>query len=460
MIEANDLDAALAIAEQNPIIRQGGGVEVRPVAGGEVRPFSDDPRAEVEQAVAAAHRSEWATLLASTVRTTRDLDVAEECVQEAFAAALTTWARTGIPESPGAWLTTAARRRAVDVVRRDATLRPKLPLLVISEEADEATTAHSFWDEGDVLVDERLRLIFMSCHPAIAVDAQLALTLRLVCGVPTADVARALLVSEPAMGARLTRAKRKIAIARIPVRVPGAAELPDRLSGVLGVVHLLFSLGYAAPSGPDLQRVDLVDESIRLARVLRELMPDEREVGGLLALLLATDARRATRVGPDGAPIPLDEQDRTKWDRAMLGEAHDLIVAGLHGARPGRYVLQAAIASLHAEAPTFAATDWVQILRLYDELLVVWPSPVVALNRAVALSMTAGPATALDEVDALAADGRLAAYHYLPAVRAELLRRLGRIDEAREADRLALSLATNDAERGMLIERLGGTVPG
>jgi RNA polymerase sigma factor (sigma-70 family) len=416
-------------------------------------------RAEVEQAVAAAHRREWAILLASTVRTTRSLDVAEECVQEAFAAALTTWERTGIPDQPGAWLTTAARRRAIDAVRREAALRLKLPLLVIAEEAEEADPLErAEWDGTGVLADERLRLIFMSCHPALARDAQLGLTLHLVCGVPTADVAKALLVSEPTMAARLTRAKRKIAIARIPVRVPTAAELPDRLPAVLGVVHLLFSLGYAAPSGGELQRVDLVEESVRLARVLRELMPDEREVGGLLALLLATDARRATRVGPDGMPQTLDRQDRTQWDRAMLAEARALIEAGRAGPRPGRYVLQAAIASLHAEAPTFAETDWVQILRRYDELLVVWPSPVVALNRAVALSMAEGPELALCEVDALEAAGRLREYHYLPAVRADLLRRLGRTEEAADADRLALSLATNEAERRLLLERLGDTV--
>ncbi|HEV3329043.1 MAG TPA: sigma-70 family RNA polymerase sigma factor [Acidimicrobiales bacterium] len=414
-------------------------------------------RAEVEQAVAAAHRREWATLLASTVRTTRDLDLAEECVQEAFAQALTTWGRTGIPFQPGAWLMTAARRRAIDAVRREAALRPKLPLLVFS---DETAEEGPFGDEerADHLSDERLRLIFMSCHRALASDAQLALTLRLVCGVPTADVARALLVSESTMSARLTRAKRKIAIARIPVRVPSAAELPDRLPSVLGVVHLLFSLGYAAPTGTELQRVDLKEESLRLARLLFELMPDEREVAGLLALLLATDARRATRVGADGMPITLDRQDRTRWDRPMLDESRALIVAGLRGVRPGRFVLQAAIASLHAEAPTYADTDWDQILRLYDELLVVWPSPVVALNRAVALSMTAGPEPALAEVEALEAEGRLRDYHYLPAVRADLLRRLGRNEEAADADRDALALTTNDAERRLLAERLGGTV--
>lgn len=416
-------------------------------------------RAEVEQAVAAAHRAQWATLLAATVRTTRDLDVAEECVQEAFAAALTSWPRDGVPDQPGAWLMTAARRRAIDAVRREAALRPKLPLLVISEEpSDEGLGAPDHWDGGGDLADERLRLIFMSCHPALASDAQLALTLRLVCGVPTGDVARALLVSEPTMGARLTRAKRKIAIARIPVRVPSAAELPDRLPSVLGVVHLLFSLGYAAPSGAELLRGDLVEESVRLARVLHELMPDEREVAGLLALLLVTDARRATRVDADGTPLTLDRQDRSKWDRAMLVEAGALLVAGLRGARPGRYALQAAIASLHAEAPTYADTDWVGILRRYDELLVVWPSPVVALNRAVALSMTVGPEPALEEVEALEADGRLRGYHYLPAVRADLLRRLGRDEEAADADRVALSLAANDAERRVLAERLEGTV--
>ena len=241
----------------------------------------------------------------------------------------------------------------------------------------------------------------MCCHPALAQDAQLALTLRLVCGVSTADIARAFLVSEPTMAARLTRAKKKISAARIPYRVPGAAELPDRLRAVLGVIHLLFTTGHTAPSGASLVRTDLVDQALHLARMLRDLMPDEREVWGLLALLLVTDARRATRVDADGRLLRLEEQDRSRWDRAAIAEAHDLIVDGLRGGRPGRYVLQAAIASLYAEAPTYDQTDWPQIVTLYDELLSVWPSPVVALNRTVAVAMVSGPAQALAEVEAL-----------------------------------------------------------
>jgi RNA polymerase sigma factor (sigma-70 family) len=402
-------------------------------------------------------------VLAATACSVRDLDLAEECVQEAYAAAVVSWARAGTPAKPAAWLITTARRRALDVLRRRTTFRSKMPLLVepewtagdeveLEEPGDNPTP-----DEGtaDVVPDERLRLIFMCCHPALAPEAQMALTLRLVCGLSTADIARSLLVSEPTMAARLTRAKKKISTARIPVRSPSAAELPDRLRTALGVVHLLFTMGHTAPSGGSLTRPPLMDEALHLARVLQELMPDESEVGGLLALLLVMDARRTTRTGADGQPLPLAEQDRSQWDRAAIAEAHDLIVAGLRRGRPGRYVLQAAIASLHAEAPTYEETDWPQILDLYDALLAVWPSPVVALNRAVALSKAVGPEEALIEVEQLTQDSRLAGYHYLPAIRADLLRQLGREEEAAEADRLALDLAANEGERQFLAARRG-----
>ncbi|GAA2760124.1 RNA polymerase sigma factor [Actinopolymorpha rutila] len=420
-----------------------------------------DP-ADVEAAVADAHRRGWALVLAATVRVARDLDLAEECVQEAYAAALESWALDGIPDNPAAWLTTTAKRRAMDAVRRERVFRSKLPLLVESEESadsvDEAAMDEAFelttGNPEDVVPDERLRLIFMCCHPALAQDAQLALTLRLVCGVSTGDIARAFLVSEPTMAARLTRAKKKISAARIPFRVPEAAELPDRLRAVLGVIHLLFTTGHTAPSGGSLLRTDLVDQSLRLTRMLRNLMPDEREVWGLLALLLVTDARRATRVDDQGRLLRLEEQDRSRWDRAAIAEAHDLIVDGLRGGRPGRYVLQAAIASLYAEAPAYDQTDWPQILTLYDALLSVWPSPVVALNRTVALAMVSGPAQALAEVEELERDGRLAGYQYLSAIKADLLRRLGRADEAATAYRRALELATNEAERDFLADRL------
>ncbi|MEU0430347.1 DUF6596 domain-containing protein [Streptomyces sp. NPDC006290] len=416
------------------------------------------PTADVESAVADAHRRGWAQVLAATARVARDLDLAEECVQEAYAAALASWTRDGVPDKPTAWLTTAAKRRAMDAVRREQTFRSKLPLLVQPEETEleVAIDEPSAVEPEHVVPDERLRLIFMCCHPALAQEAQLALTLRLVCGVATTDIARALLVSEPTMAARMTRAKKKISAARIPFRLPGAGELPDRLRAVRGVIHLLFTTGHTAPSGASLVRTDLVDQSLRLARMLRESMPDEREVRGLLALLLVTDARRATRVDADGRLLRLEDQDRSVWDRSAMAEAHDLIVDGLRGGRPGRYLLQAAIASLYAEASSYDLTDWPQIVTLYDELLSVWPSPVVALNRTVAVSMVSGPAQALADVVELEKGGRLAKYQYLPAIKADLLRRLGRSEEASIAYRRALELTENDAEREFLAERLAG----
>jgi RNA polymerase sigma factor (sigma-70 family) len=406
---------------------------------------------DVEQAVAEAHRREWALVLAATARVARDLDLAEECVQEAYAAALVAWPEVGVPANPAAWLTTAARRRAVDVIRREQVFRTKLPLLIEPEETVDEPAQE---DVADAVPDERLRLIFMCCHPALAADAQPALTLRLVCGISTAEIARAFLVPEPTMAARLTRAKKKISTARIPFRQPAAAELPDRLRAVLGVIHLLFTTGHTAPSGASLVRADLTGQALHLARMLRDLMPDEREVRGLLALLLITDARRDTRVDADGRLLRLEDQDRTRWDRPAIEEADKLIVDCLRGGRPGRYVLQAAIAALYAQAPTYEETDWPQIVTLYDELLKVWPSPVVALNRTVALAEVAGPATALAEIAVLEQDSRLAGYQYLPAIRADLLRRLGRPEDAAVAYRQALALTSNDAERAFLAGRL------
>lgn len=419
-------------------------------------------RAAVEAAIVDAHRREWALVLAATVRTAGDLDLAEECVQEAYTLALESWTRDGIPQVPAAWLTMTAKRRAMDAIRRERVLRAKLPLLV----EPEGTVEDAAMDEPhadtedpeDVVPDERLRLIFTCCHPALAQEAQLALTLRLVCGMATPDIARAFLVSEPTMAARITRAKKKIAGARIPFRVPRSAELPDRLRSVLGVIHLLFTAGHTAPSGSALVRVDLVERSLHLTRMLAELMPDEPEVRGLLALLLVTDARRATRTDGDGRLLRLEEQDRSRWDRAAMAEAEQLIVAGLRGGRAGRYLLQAAIASLYAEAATYDDTDWPQIVEVYDRLLEIWPSPVVALNRTVPLAMVAGPGVALAEVHRLEADGRLAGYQYLAAVKADLLRRLGRAAEAAEAYRQALQLSGNDAERAFLSEQLAETL--
>ncbi|GAA2335322.1 RNA polymerase sigma factor [Dactylosporangium salmoneum] len=396
-----------------------------------------------------AYRAHWAYVLAATVRVTRDLDLAEECAQEAFAQALAGWPRDGPPSQPAAWLVTVAKRRALDTLRREQTLRAKLPLLVVPDAPDDP-------DVSD-LPDDRLRLVFTCCHPALARDAQVALTLRLVCGVATPDVAKAFLVSEATMAARVTRAKKKIAAARIPFRVPRASELPERLDAVLSVVHLLYASGHTAASGPGLLRADLTGRAVHLARMLHRLMPDEPEAAGLLALVLLLDARKETRTGPDGRLLRLDEQDRTRWDRALIEEGRDLVLRALRyrGARPaGRYLLQAAIAALHAEAPSFAETDWRQIVELYDGLRAAWPSPVVDLNRAVALSMADGPETALREVERLEGDPRLAGYHYLPAVKADLLDRLGRAAAADEAFRAALALTANEAEREYLRGRL------
>ncbi|TQL59044.1 RNA polymerase sigma-70 factor (ECF subfamily) [Oryzihumus leptocrescens] len=407
-------------------------------------------------AVADAHRRGWAIVLASTVRVARDLDLAEECVQEAYASALAAWPRDGIPTSPLGWLTTAAKRRAIDASRREQVLRCKLPLLVEPEAHEVGDAAGAWVDQtADHITDERLRLVFLCCHPALAQEAQLALTLRLVCGIPTADIARSLLVSETTMSARLTRAKKKISTARISYRMPSHAELPDRLRGALGVIHLLFTMGHTAPSGASLVRTDLVEQAVHLARMLHQLMPDEREVRGLLALLLVTDARRSTRVDDQGRLVRLAEQDRSRWDRKAVAEAHDLIVAGLRAGPPGRYLLQAAIASLYAEAATFEETDWPQIVRLYDQLVAVWPSPVVALNRAVAVAEVSGPAQALAEVEGLEGTGALESYQYLHAIKADLLARQGRREEAAAAYRRALDLTRNDAERAFLAERAG-----
>jgi len=408
-------------------------------------------RAEVERAVADAHRREWAFVLAATARVAGDFDVAEECVQDAYIAALDAWVRDGVPHKPGAWLTATAKRKALDILRRDKVFRSKMPLLV---EPDETEMDGAAMDEDDDAVpDDRLRLIFTCCHPALAQEAQVALTLRLVCGVSTGDIARAFLVSEPTMAARLTRAKKKISAARIPYRVPGASELPERLDAVLTVIHLLYATGHTAPTGADLLRTDLVDRALHLTRMLHALMPDEPEVRGLLALLLLTDARRATRTDADGRLLVLEQQDRSLWDRAAIDEGQHLVVGAFRTGRVGRYALQAAIASLHAVAASYATTDWRQVVGLYDRLLTVWPSPVVALNRAVAVSMVHGPEPALAEIEALEQDGRLADYQYLPAVRADLLRRLGRHREAAAAYRAALDLATNEAERTFLEAR-------
>jgi len=410
---------------------------------------------ELNRALADAHRLEWARVLSATVRVAGDLDLAQECAQDAYISALETWRRDGIPRNPGAWLTTAARRRALDSHRRAAALRARLPLLV-EPDRDGSPSPETQLTEMDEIPDDRLRLVFISCHPALAREAQVALTLRLVCGLTTEQIAHAFLVSEPTMAARVTRAKKKISAARIPYRVPEAHELPERLDAVLTAVHLVFTAGHTASTGDALMRPDLVSRAEELCRVLADLMPDEREVRGLLALMLITDARRATRLDEAGRMVLLEDQDRSRWDRAAIEQGRVMVLDALRGGRPGRFLIQAAIAAVHAEAPSFADTDWGQVVDLYDLLLTTWPSPVVALNRIVAVGFRSGPAAglvALDELEAEAGQA-LSTYHYLPAARADLLRRLGRSQAAAASYRRALALVDNDVERAFLEGRL------
>jgi RNA polymerase sigma factor (sigma-70 family) len=413
----------------------------------------------VAVAVADAHRREWAFVLAAAVRVTRDIDLAEECVQDAYARALATWSSRGIPAKPGAWLTTVARRRAVDLLRRDAALRRSLPLLLGDETGDGADAAAgpavgAAATALDEVADDRLRLIFTCCHPAIAPEAQVALTLRLLCGLTTAEVARAFLVTEPTMAARITRAKKKIAAARIPYRVPAADELPERIDAVLTVVHLLFTTGHTAPAGEDLIRRDLVERSLDLARMLRALLPSDPGVAGMLALILLTDARRETRLTGDGRMVLLADQDRGQWDRGEISEGVSLVREALRHRPPGRFALMAAIAAVHAGAPTWQDTDWSEVVALYDLLVQIWPSPVVALNRAVAVGFAHGPGAGLEALDALSAEPQLAGYGYLASARADFLRRLGRTGEARVCYEEALLLTENSAERDFLEDRL------
>jgi len=417
-------------------------------------PTASAPRADaVAAALAQAHRSEWAFVLSATVRVAGDLDLAEECAQEAYVSALQAWNRDGIPHRPGAWLTTAARNRALDRVRRDGTFRRKLPLLVeaVTVDANDSTDP----DRPDAAVpDDRLRLVFTCCHPTLAPEARVALTLRLVCGVPTSDIARAFLVSEPTMAARITRAKKKISAARIPYRMPDRAELPERLDSALTVVHLLFSTGHTAGDGDALVREELCDAALHLARTLAELLPERAETRGLLGLLLLTDARRATRTDEHGRLLLLADQDRTRWDQRAILEGLTVTAGALASGPPGRFTLQAAIAGVHAIAPSVEATDWPRVVHLYDLLLDVWNTPVVALNRAAAVAFADGPAAALPLLDELATDPRLVDYPYLHATRGDLLRRLGDNAGATRSYRQAMELTANAAERAFLEQRL------
>lgn len=388
--------------------------------------------------MAEAHASEWAFVLAATARVAADLDLAEDCVQDAYAKALVHWREQGVPRRPGAWLTTVATRRALELRRRADVAQRKLPLLIPDDDVADET-----------FPDDRLRLVFTCCHPALAQEAQIALTLRLVCGLSSAEIAKAFLVKEATMQARITRAKQKISRSGIAYRIPRLADLPERIDAVLDVVHLVYTAGHTAADGDGLMRPDLARRGIDLARMMRLLLPESAEAAGLLALLLLTEARAPARVDEAGHLVLMEDQDRSLWDRSLIAEGLALVPVALREA--GRFGLMAAIAAVHDEAERWEDTDWGEILGLYDVLLERWPSPVVALNRVVALSYVAGPEVALH---ALGDDPALATYPYLASTRGELLWRTGRVDEARAAYEEALAFTSNPVEAEFLQRRI------
>ena len=420
-------------------------------AGGNHRGEADlgDVTDDVEAVVAATFRTEWGSVVASLIRYTGDWDLAEECAQDAFGAALERWRRDGLPRNPGAWISTVARNRAVDRLRRRTTEREKYEQLSVTDSDWHATSG-----EQSGIADDRLRLLFTCCHPALALEAQVALTLRTLAGLTTGEITRAFLIQEETMAKRLVRAKAKIRHAAIPFRIPPDHLLAERLTAVLGVLYLLFNEGYAATEGSELVRVDLAAEAIRLSRLLVDLMPDEPEALGVAALMLLQHSRRRARVDRSGELVPLEEQDRSSWDRGEITDGLVFLERALRRGLPGPYQVQAAIAACHATASTAEATDWYEIAALYAVLAEMVPSSVVELNRAVAVGMAEGPAAGLDRLERLDVDPTLSAYHLVPATRADLLRRLGRHDEAAAAYREAIAMVRTEAERRYLERRL------
>ena len=407
------------------------------------------PDSTVRQAIDSVYRAESRRIFATLVRLLGDFEVAEEALHDAFRAALEQWPSEGIPENPRAWLVSAGRFKAIDKLRREA----RFDSLDEHAEHVEALAAPQSAREVDEIEDDRLRLVFTCCHPALAPEAQIALTLREVCDLSTEEIARAFLVPAPTIAQRIVRAKAKIRDARIPYEVPAAADLPERLDSVLRVIYLVFNEGYSASSGAAVTRADLSGEAIRLARLLVELLPRPEAVG-LLALMLLQDSRRAARTTPDGDLVLLEDQDRSLWNRTLIEEGCALVEGALATGQFGPYAIQAAIAAVHAEAPRAADTDWPQIVALYDVLLRLDPSPVVALNRAVAVAMRDGPAAAIAIVDGLLGEGGLEAYHLAHAARADFCRRLSRTDEARRSYEKALQLAHQEPEKRFLRRRL------